>query len=146
MRIAVRALVADPCGTIAPMNRRGFLGTLGAVAAAPAAASAAGVLRFSDSLGSALPAIRPRRLSVGDTVALVAPASATFQTIDVDIARESLEALGLKVRSGRHLLARHGYLAGGDKDRAADINAVANNPLTQGELDGREYLSHGDFE
>jgi muramoyltetrapeptide carboxypeptidase len=67
--------------------------------------------------------VRPKRLAPGETVALVAPASATFQTVDLDIARESLEALGLKVKVGRHLLARHGYLAGADKDRAADINA-----------------------
>jgi muramoyltetrapeptide carboxypeptidase len=66
--------------------------------------------------------VRPKRLAAGDTVALVAPASATFQSVDLDIARESLEALGLKVKVGRHLLGRHGYLAGADKDRAADIN------------------------
>ena len=65
----------------------------------------------------------PARLSAGDTVGVVAPASATFQTVDIAIARESLEALGLKVRIGKHVLARHGYLAGLDKDRAADINA-----------------------
>ena len=53
----------------------------------------------------------------------MAPASATFQTVDIDIARESLEALGLKVRIGPNVLARHGYLAGSDKNRAADINA-----------------------
>jgi len=52
----------------------------------------------------------------------VAPASATFNTIELQIARESLEALGLKVLVGGHLLDRHGYLAGQDKDRAADIN------------------------
>jgi muramoyltetrapeptide carboxypeptidase len=66
--------------------------------------------------------ILPPRLAQGDTVGVVAPASATFQTVDIAIARESLEALGLKVRIGKHVLARHGYLAGFDKDRAADIN------------------------
>jgi muramoyltetrapeptide carboxypeptidase len=63
-----------------------------------------------------------RRLSPGDTVGLVAPASATFQSVDVAIARDSLEGLGLKVRIGEHVLARHGYLSGTDRDRAADIN------------------------
>jgi muramoyltetrapeptide carboxypeptidase len=67
--------------------------------------------------------IRPPRLQAGDKVGIVAPASATFQTVDIDIARESLEALGLKVKIGPNVLARHGYLAGGDEDRAADINA-----------------------
>jgi len=55
-------------------------------------------------------------------VGIVAPASATFQSVDVTIARESLEALGLKVKVGEHVLSRHGYLSGSDKDRAADIN------------------------
>ena len=61
-------------------------------------------------------------------MALVAPATATFQTVDLAIARESLEALGLKVKFGGHLLDRHGYLAGKDKDRAADINAFFGDP------------------
>jgi muramoyltetrapeptide carboxypeptidase len=68
------------------------------------------------------PTIKPKRLSAGDRVALVSPAGATFNTVDLDIARESLEALGLVVQTGEHLLDRHGYLAGADKDRAADIN------------------------
>lgn len=66
--------------------------------------------------------VRPPRLSVGDTVALVAPASATFLRMELEIARESLEALGLKVVVGEHLSDRHGYLAGADRARAADIN------------------------
>src|SRR5688500_239618 len=74
------------------------------------------------------PLLKPRRLSAGDTVALVAPASATFNTVDLDIARESLEALGLKVQVGGHLLDRHGYLAGQDRDRADDINRFFGDP------------------
>ena len=66
--------------------------------------------------------IKPPRLRPGDTVGLVAPASATFQQVELDIARESLEALGLKVKAGRHIMDRHGSLGGQDTDRAADIN------------------------
>lgn len=69
-----------------------------------------------------LTVLKPRRLSAGDTVGLVAPANATFQSVELQIARESLEALGLKVKVGGHLLDRYGYLAGLDKDRADDIN------------------------
>ena len=97
------------------MLRREFLGTtvaVGAFAAAPYAVRAM----------QKLPAIKPRRLAAGAKVGLVAPASATFKTIDLDIARESLEALGLKVEVAGHLLSRHGYLAGQDRERAADIN------------------------
>jgi muramoyltetrapeptide carboxypeptidase len=95
------------------MQRRQFLG---------AAATAA----IASALPAAVPAaagiLKPKRLKAGDAVTLVAPANATFNTIDLQIAKESLEALGFKVKVGAHLLDRHGYLAGGDKSRADDIN------------------------
>ena len=99
------------------MNRRAFLGSVAAVPALGAWAAAQ-----QTPAQQAKPAVLARRLSPGDTVALVAPASATFQSVDVAIARESLEGLGLKVKVGEHVLSRHGYLSGTDKDRAADIN------------------------
>ena len=98
------------------MQRRRFLQTLGL----------AGIAANTVSLptASAASVIKPKRLAAGDTVALISPATATFQSLDVQIAQESLEALGLKARLGEHLLDRHGYLAGEDKARAADINAL----------------------
>ena len=88
-----------------------------------AAVPAAGAVLSSRQAPPASPStVLPARLSAGDIVGVVAPASATFQTVDIAIARESLEALGLQVRIGKHVLARHGYLAGRDEDRAADIN------------------------
>ena len=97
------------------MNRRGFLKS--AVTAALASQIP------SPRLGAAAPAIvKPKRLAAGDTIALVSPASATFNSIELQIARESLEALGFKVKIGEHAMNRHGYLAGDDKARAADIN------------------------
>lgn len=68
------------------------------------------------------PTLKPARLQPGDTVGLVTPATATFQQVELDIARESLEGLGLKVKIGPHVMDRHGSLGGQDKDRAADIN------------------------
>jgi uncharacterized protein (TIGR02996 family) len=44
-------------------------------------------------------------------------------------------------------LSRNGVTAAGlTALRKAKVNAVANNPLTEQELDGREYLREGDFE
>jgi len=79
--------------------------------------------------GVALPAFaqqghRPRRLSPGDTVALVAPASVTYESLELQLALETLEAMGLKAKVGNHVMDRFGYLAGTDEDRAADINAA----------------------
>ena len=109
------------------MNRRAFLGSL-------ASASVAAGIHWPVPVGAAPPVVRPKRLAAGDTVALVAPASATFQSVDLDIARESLEALGLKVKVGRHLMERHGYLAGIDKERAADINGFFADPAVHAVL------------
>lgn len=96
------------------MNRRHLLKLAGTI---PFLASAGQSAR-----GAERGPVRPPRLTVGDTVALVAPASATFLRMELEIARESLEALGLKVVVGEHLSDRHGYLAGADRARAADIN------------------------
>ena len=46
------------------------------------------------------------------------PGERDVQHVDLQIAKESLEALGFKVRVGEHMLERHGYLAGEDKARA----------------------------
>lgn len=100
------------------MLRRDFL-------QAAAITTVASGLSVRTAHGAAAQAIiKPKRLAPGDTVVLVAPANATFNSVELQIARESLEALGFKVRVGAHLLERHGYLAGDDKARADDINAA----------------------
>ncbi len=68
------------------------------------------------------PRIRPRALRPGDTVGVITPATATYQQVELDIVRESLEGLGLKVKIGRHVMDRRGSLGGTDRDRADDIN------------------------
>lgn len=69
-------------------------------------------------------AIKPAALKKGDTIGLVCPAYSAFIKEDVQIAVESLEVLGFKVKKGEHMFDRYGYLAGTDKDRAADINKM----------------------
>jgi muramoyltetrapeptide carboxypeptidase len=106
------------------MKRRDLLKTGTAAGLATAIGVTAGAVR-SGATGAvpfAPAVIKPKRLAPGDTVGVVAPATAVFQDVEADIARESLEALGLKVQFGRHLRDRHGYLAGEDKARAEDIN------------------------
>lgn len=101
------------------MDRRRFLASAG-VASMVAVVRAR---RISEAPGPVPAIVRPRRLAPGDGVGLVAPANATFESVDVQVATESLQALGLRVQVGPHLTDRHGYLAGQDRDRAADINA-----------------------
>ena len=71
---------------------------------------------------------KPRRLRTGSVVGIIDPASATWDPIDVEVVVESLAALGLKAKLGQHLLDRHGYLAGRDEDRAADVMAMFTDP------------------
>ena len=71
---------------------------------------------------------RPKRLMKGQTVAIVAPASVTYESLQLQLALEALQAMGLKAKVGDHVMDRFGYLAGQDRDRAADINAAFIDP------------------
>jgi muramoyltetrapeptide carboxypeptidase len=78
----------------------------------------------STGLGNALPTLFAKRLRPGDTIGLVSPANATFEREPMQIAIESIQALGFKVKVGTHARARYGHFAGTDEQRAADINAM----------------------
>jgi muramoyltetrapeptide carboxypeptidase len=77
---------------------------------------------------AAVPPLRPPRLRPGDLAAIVAPAGAVFHRAQLDLARDALAALGLRVRVGDNLFARYGSLAGRDEERAADLNAAFADP------------------
>jgi muramoyltetrapeptide carboxypeptidase len=76
--------------------------------------------------------VLPPRLRPGDMVGLINPAGATWNPVDIDIVRETFEALGLRVKVGAHVLDRFGYLAGRDQDRAADVNEMFGDPEVRG--------------
>ncbi len=65
--------------------------------------------------------IRPKHLEAGDTIGLIAPASAPPDPKTVDRSVAVLEHLGFKVRLAPNVRRRHGYLAGSDRDRAGDL-------------------------
>lgn len=67
--------------------------------------------------------LKPPRLQVGDTVGLINPAS-TIDPQDITQVNQTLTSLGLKVKIGKHVFDRYGYLAGRDADRAADVNSM----------------------
>src|SRR5438067_9520299 len=68
--------------------------------------------------------IKPKRLTAGDTVGLVLPATAAFEADEIEFAKEQMEAIGFKVVIGAHAFDKWGYFAGHDKDRADDINRM----------------------
>jgi muramoyltetrapeptide carboxypeptidase len=76
--------------------------------------------------------IFPPRLAPGDTIGIAAPASPPDQPEIIDEAIDRFTALGFKVKPGNYLRKRDGYLAGGDEERAADINAFFADPKVRG--------------
>lgn len=66
-------------------------------------------------------------LRQGDVVAVVAPSGAVHkEALDRGVA--IVESLGYKARVGKSALHRHGYLAGEDVDRAADLTWAWTDP------------------
>jgi muramoyltetrapeptide carboxypeptidase len=65
--------------------------------------------------------IRPPRLNPGDTLGILAPASAPPDPKNVDRAVAVLEKLGYRIKFSRHAHRRLGYLAGNDRERASDV-------------------------
>lgn len=100
-----------------------------ALAGAAALALSGALPRSLQAIGSEkLRAIRPGRLRPGDTIGLVNPAGAVWEPVNIEIVAESLAALGFKTRRGANLLARRGYFAGDDEQRAADLNGMFADP------------------
>ncbi|WP_426268052.1 S66 peptidase family protein [Sphingomonas sp. LHG3443-2] len=98
------------------MQRREALAALGAAGA---------TLALAPPLTAAVPASRkPPRLRAGDKVALVAPAGFYADQLDFQLVTEAITAMGLVAVPQPHWKDRFGYLAGTDKDRAADLNAA----------------------
>ncbi len=65
--------------------------------------------------------IKPARLAPGDTIGIVAPASAPPDPDAIDKSVAVLEHLGYHPLLARNARQRHGFLAGGDRERAADM-------------------------
>jgi muramoyltetrapeptide carboxypeptidase len=61
-----------------------------------------------------------KKLNFGDTIGIIAPASPEDPSV-IQKQIAALEKLHFKVKIGRHLYDRYGYLAGRDADRADDL-------------------------
>lgn len=66
----------------------------------------------------------PEALQEGDTIGIVSPASAIFESEPYEIAKESFEAMGLQVKFGKNIKKRYGHLAGSDEERAEELNEM----------------------
>lgn len=127
------------------MKRSDFLKTVG-IGAFPLALPLAGKYSKNRELNL------PKKLQPGGVVALVAPAGIIYDEAEFDRMQRELASFGLRSVFGDHVRDRHGYLAGRDEDRAADVNAMFADPEINGIMAVRggwgcaRILPHLDFE
>ena len=114
--IASDTALAIACDTTRLANMIDRRAAMGMLAALPLALSAPALARRPART-------LPRRLAAGATVGLVAPASAVTEEEIAD-SIFTMRAMGLVPRLGENVSQRHGYLAGTDAQRAADLDAM----------------------
>lgn len=114
------------------MRRRAFLES--SVPAALVAGAAGASAAAAPGAAPAPRIVRPPRLRAGDVAGLVAPAFASYESVEIEIAQDVTRAFGLEPRLGAHVRDRHGYLAGRDEDRAADVNRFFADPSVKAVL------------
>ena len=107
------------------MARRRFLATAGMALAASLVWPRRSQGQVANDPTSRL---RPPRLQPGDHVGIISPAGAMRESRDLEITWQAMTRLGLIPRLGAHTRNRYGYLAGQDRDRAADINRFFTDP------------------
>ncbi|NDA73702.1 MAG: hypothetical protein EBX69_09775, partial [Betaproteobacteria bacterium] len=78
--------------------------------------------------------IKSKRLHIGDTIGLVAPSHSIHERLPFEIAIDTLQAMGFRIKEGAHLRARRGHHAGSDQQRAADINQMFADAQVDGIL------------
>lgn len=101
-------------------KRRDFLQTLLAAGGLISAASIG--WKPADNIKRPL---LPPALKKGDTVGLITPASSLYEANRTLIeATEKMEALGFKVKTGKNIFKKNGYLAGSIEDRLADLHEM----------------------
>ncbi|MEO1245432.1 MAG: LD-carboxypeptidase [Pseudomonadota bacterium] len=67
---------------------------------------------------------KPKRLRNGQAVGIIAPASNVSEFESIEMAADIVRSLGFEVRKGANLYERSNYLAGDDRGRADDVNAM----------------------
>lgn len=78
----------------------------------------------------------PPLLKPGEIVRIVSPAS-TPDKDGLDACVDLITAAGLKAELGRHVLAKHGFLAGTDEQRLSDLNDALRDPSVRAILASR---------
>jgi len=72
--------------------------------------------------------LKPKHLQPGDTVALITPSTYVSSPDALQLARHTVEYLGLKWKLGRNAGKRMGYLGGTVEERVSDLHDAFTDP------------------
>lgn len=95
------------------MNRRNFLAGSGALFAAPTAPSGL---------------TRPKALQPGDTVGLITPSTYVSDPDRLQLAARTIKYFGLKMKTGKNVGKRAGYVGGSVAERLEDLHQMFRDP------------------
>lgn len=76
--------------------------------------------------------VKPKALKRGDLIGVIAPGGAIFETNRIKKFQNILEEIGFKVKFGKTIYERYGYLAGKDEFRAQEVNEMFQNDEIKG--------------
>src|SRR5258708_4831572 len=76
--------------------------------------------------------IRPTQLLPGDTVGVIAPASPPHDKTAIDRAIAQFERHGFRIKLGKSVRNRSGFLAGSDSERLRDLHAMFSDTSVKG--------------
>ena len=85
---------------------------------------------------------KPSALRRGDLVGVISPGAAVDE-INLNAGVRVLEAAGFRVRVGAAARKKHGYLAGTDAERLADLNEMLRDPEVRGIVTARGGYGSG---
>lgn len=68
--------------------------------------------------------LKPQALKKGDVIGIISPASSPDDFSRIEKGISYLESLGYKVKLGKHIYKRFGYLSATDDERAEDLNKM----------------------
>ncbi len=105
------------------MRRREFFPTLAAAHIGMGLAAAA---------SPPVKLLKPKPLQPGDTVGLITPSSYVSDPDELDFARRFCEFFQLKVKVGKNVGQRYGYLAGTARQRVDDLHAMFSDSDVRG--------------
>ena len=96
--------------------------------------------------------IKPKRLSPGDTIGVISPASPSENRSEVFRAKEYIEAMGYNVVIGKNVNKTRGITAASEEDRLDDIHEMFRRDdvdavfVTQGGYGCAQLLRNLDFD